>query len=106
MTIRRFRWQVAGCGTEDEVHGRFLAAVKPPGKLPYGLWPKRVGYVQAGEMCWWQGCNGRANGPVATARVVQGSDGIEIVGKVEVGPQHLLPGFLGLALLLIFLVKG
>jgi hypothetical protein len=93
MTIRRFRWEVVGCKTADEVHGKFLAAVIPPGKLPYGLSPKRLGYVQAGEMCWWQGGNGRGNGPVATASVVESGDRIEIVGKVEIGPQHYWPEF-------------
>jgi hypothetical protein len=109
MTIRRFKEQVVGCGTADEVHGRFLAAVRPPGEDSSWFVSRRVGSVKAGEMIWWresQGRGGAKKGPITTARVVQGNDGIELVGKVEIGPDHLLPGIIGLALLALFLVKG
>jgi hypothetical protein len=109
MTIRRFRWQLAACGTADEVHGRFLAAVKLPGEDSFSFFSRRVGRVQAGEMTWWReshGRGGRRKGPITTARVVPGTNGIEIVGKVELGFDHLLPGIIGLALFGLFLLKG
>jgi hypothetical protein len=109
MTIRRFREQVAGCKTADEVHGRFLAAVKFPDEDPSWLFSRRVGRVKSGEMIWWRESSGRGyakKGPITTARVAPGTAGIEIVGEVKIGLDHLLPGIIGLALLALYLVKG